>query len=60
MINVTKETSDTHIKNLKEGILEDITVKFIEKILDMVNQNVQDARNFKTLRIKNMRRHTNK
>jgi hypothetical protein len=60
MINVTKETSDTHIKNLKEGILEDITVKFMEKILDMVNQNVQDARNFKTLRIKNMRRHTNK
>jgi uncharacterized protein YukE len=43
MTNVTKETSDTHIKPLKEEILEDITKKFMEKILDMVNQNVQDA-----------------
>jgi uncharacterized protein (UPF0305 family) len=43
MINVTKEPSDTHIKILKEEILEDITKKFMEKILDIVNQNVQDA-----------------
>jgi F0F1-type ATP synthase membrane subunit b/b' len=28
---------------LKEEILEDITKKFMEKILDMVNQKVQDA-----------------
>jgi hypothetical protein len=40
MINVTKEPSDTHIKTLKEEILEDITEKFMGKILDMVNQNV--------------------
>jgi hypothetical protein len=43
MINVTKEPSDTHIKTLKEEILEDITEKFMEKTIDMVNQNVQDA-----------------
>jgi hypothetical protein len=43
MINVTKEPSDTHIKTLKEDILDDITKKFMEKILDMVKQNVQDA-----------------
>jgi hypothetical protein len=43
MINVPKEPSDTHIKALKEEILEDIAKKFMEKILDMVNRNVQDA-----------------
>jgi hypothetical protein len=43
MINVTKEPSDIHIKTLKEKILEDITEKFMDKILDMVNQHVQDA-----------------
>jgi hypothetical protein len=36
MVNVTKEPSDGHKKTLKEG-------KFIEKILDVVNQNVQNA-----------------
>jgi hypothetical protein len=40
MINVTSEPNHTHIKTLKEEILEDITEKFIEKILDIVNQNV--------------------
>jgi hypothetical protein len=43
MINVTNEPSDTHIKTFKEEILEDITKKFMEKILDMVNQNEQHA-----------------
>jgi hypothetical protein len=43
MINVTKLPSDSHIKTLKEEILEDIPEKFVEKILDMVNQNVQDS-----------------
>jgi hypothetical protein len=41
MINVTKEPSDAHIKTLKEEIL--VTKKFMDKILDMVNKNVQDA-----------------
>jgi hypothetical protein len=40
MINVTKGPSDNHIKTLKEEILEDITEKFMEKTLDMVNQRV--------------------
>jgi hypothetical protein len=30
MINVTKDLSETHIKTLKEEILEDITNKFME------------------------------
>jgi 5'-deoxynucleotidase YfbR-like HD superfamily hydrolase len=41
--NVTKDPSDTRIKTFKEEIWGDITKKFREKILDMVNQNVQDA-----------------
>jgi hypothetical protein len=43
MIYVTKEPSNSHIITLKEEILEDITEKFMKKLLDMVNQNVQDA-----------------
>jgi disulfide oxidoreductase YuzD len=39
VINVTKEPSDTHKKTLKEEISE----KFMEKILDVVNQNIQDG-----------------
>jgi hypothetical protein len=39
MINVIKEPRNTHQKTLKE----EITEKFMEKILDMANQNVQDA-----------------
>jgi hypothetical protein len=40
MINVTKEPSDTHKNSLKEVIMEEVTKKFMEKILDMVNQKV--------------------
>jgi hypothetical protein len=43
MINATKESRDTHIKILKGEVLKDITEKFMEKILEMVNQNVQDT-----------------
>jgi hypothetical protein len=42
MISVIKEPSNTPQKTLKE-ILDDISEKFMEKILDMVNQNVQDT-----------------
>jgi hypothetical protein len=42
MINVTKDPSETHIKTLKEEILEDITKKFVDKVLDIINQNVQE------------------
>jgi hypothetical protein len=43
MINVTKETSDAHKNSLKKEIYKKITEKFMGKILDMVNQNAQDA-----------------
>jgi ABC-type transporter Mla subunit MlaD len=43
MINDTMELSDTHKNTLKEEILEDITKKFMKKILNMVKQNIQDA-----------------
>jgi tRNA A37 threonylcarbamoyltransferase TsaD len=60
MINVTKELSDIYIK-VKEEILEDITKKFMEKILDMVSQNVQEAlKKFQDTKIKNMIKHRNK
>jgi hypothetical protein len=36
--NDTKEPSDAHRNILKEEILQEITVNFMEKILDMVNQ----------------------
>jgi hypothetical protein len=56
MINATKKPSDTHIKILKEEILEDITKTFIKKILDIVTRVFKmHSRNFKTPKIKNMR-----
>jgi hypothetical protein len=42
-INDSKETSDAPINTLKDEILQVITKNFMEKIVDMVNQNVQDA-----------------
>jgi hypothetical protein len=42
---------------LKEETLQVITENFMEMLLDMVNQNVKrHSRNFKTPKIKNMRR----
>jgi hypothetical protein len=38
-INYAKEPNETHKNTLKEGINEN----FIEMLLDMVNQNVQEA-----------------
>jgi hypothetical protein len=43
MINVTKETSDTHKKKPSKKKSWKNSQKFMEKTLDMVNQNVQDA-----------------
>jgi hypothetical protein len=43
MINFSKEPNDTDKTSLKEEILGEISEKFMEKILDMVNQNIQDA-----------------
>jgi polyhydroxyalkanoate synthesis regulator phasin len=43
MINDTKEPTDAHKTTLKEEILQEITENFMEKILDIVNQNVHDV-----------------
>jgi hypothetical protein len=60
-INDAKEPDDVHRNNLKEDILQVTTETFREMILDMVNQMYKrDSRNFKTPKIKNMRRHRNK
>jgi hypothetical protein len=39
MTNDTKESSDAQKNTLKEEILQEITENFMEKKLDMVNQN---------------------
>jgi uncharacterized FlaG/YvyC family protein len=41
MINVTKEPSNAHKNTFKEEILREMTENFMEKVLDMINQNVQ-------------------
>jgi hypothetical protein len=42
-INYAKEPNETHKNNLKEEILQIINENFIEMILDMVNQHVQET-----------------
>jgi hypothetical protein len=42
-INGTKEPNDAHKNNLKKEILQVITENFIEMLLDMVNQNIQEV-----------------
>jgi hypothetical protein len=42
-INYTKEPNKAHKNNPKEEILQIINENFIQMILDMVNQNVQEA-----------------
>jgi hypothetical protein len=39
----TKGFNEAHKNNLKEDILQVLSENFIEMILDMVNQNVQDT-----------------
>jgi hypothetical protein len=46
MTNVTKELSEAHTQNKtrkKKTLKEEISEKFMETLLNMVNQNVQDA-----------------
>jgi cell division ATPase FtsA len=43
MTNDTKEPSDAHKNTFKEEILQEITENLMEKTLDVVKQNVQDA-----------------
>jgi hypothetical protein len=42
-INDSKESSNAHKNTQKEKILQVLTENFIEMILDMVNQNIQDG-----------------
>jgi vacuolar-type H+-ATPase subunit I/STV1 len=42
-INYAKESSEAHKNNLKYEILQVTNENFIEMILDMVNQNVQET-----------------
>jgi endo-alpha-1,4-polygalactosaminidase (GH114 family) len=42
-INYTKEPNKAHKNTLKEEILQVITENFMEMLLDMVNQKVQEA-----------------
>jgi hypothetical protein len=46
---------------LKEEILQVITEKFMEMLLEMVNQNIQETlKKFQDMKMKNTRRHRNK
>jgi molecular chaperone DnaK (HSP70) len=42
-INDAKEPNDAHKNTFKEEILQVITENFMEMLLDMVNQNIQEA-----------------
>jgi hypothetical protein len=42
-INYAKEPNEAHKNNLKEDILQVFNENFIEMILGMVNQNVQET-----------------
>jgi hypothetical protein len=42
-IDYPKESNETHKNTLKEEILQEITGNFMEMLLDIVNQNVQEA-----------------
>jgi hypothetical protein len=42
-INYAKEPNKAHKNKLKEEILQVITENFVEMLLDMVNQNIQEA-----------------
>jgi molecular chaperone DnaK (HSP70) len=42
-MNNAKESNDAHKNNLKEEILQVITENFMEMLIDMVSQNVQEA-----------------
>jgi hypothetical protein len=47
-INYAKEPNEAHKNNLKEDILQVLNENFIEMILDMLNQNVQEKKERKT------------
>jgi hypothetical protein len=62
-ISYAKEPNEAHKNNIKEEILPVINENFIEMILDMVNQNVQETlKNFQVLysKIENLKKHKKK
>jgi hypothetical protein len=60
-INYTKEPNEAHKKTLKEEILQVINENFIQMLLDMVNQKVQEAlKKFQDNKNKEYRKHRNK
>jgi hypothetical protein len=57
-INYTKEPNEAHKNTLKEEILQVINENFIEMLLDMVKQNIQEAlKKLQDNKIKNMKKH---
>jgi hypothetical protein len=60
-INYTKEPNEAHKNTLRKEILQIINENFIEMLLEMVNQNVQEAlKKFQDNKVKYMRKHKNK
>jgi hypothetical protein len=60
-INYAKEPNEAHKNKLKEEILQVINENFIEMILDMVNQNVQETlKKFQDNKIENLKKHKKK
>jgi hypothetical protein len=59
--NYAKEPNEHHKNNFKEDILQVLNENFIQMILDMVNQNVQDTlKKFQDNKIENLRKHKKK
>jgi hypothetical protein len=55
-INDAKEPNEAHKNNLKEDILQILNKTFIEMILDMVKQNVQETlKKFQDKKIENLK-----
>jgi hypothetical protein len=55
-INNAKEPNNAYKNDLKEEILQVITENFMEILLDIVNQNLQEAlKKFQDTKIKNKR-----
>jgi hypothetical protein len=60
-INYAKEHNEAQKNTLKEDILQVINVNFIEMILDMANQNVQEKlKKYLDNKNRDLRKHKNK
>jgi uncharacterized membrane protein YcgQ (UPF0703/DUF1980 family) len=60
-INYTKESNKAHRNTLKGEIIQVINENFMEMLLDMVNQNIQEAlEKFQDNKIKEYEKHRNK